>query len=794
MSSQPVVPDIATGLGYHQRGDLARAETVYRAILAADPAHANALHLLGVIAYQRGDHPSAIELISRAIAAAPDAPDFHVNLGNAQKDSGHPEAAIASYRRAIELRPDHAAALCNLGNVLQDRGRLEESIDCYRRALSARPDYPEALNSLGTALQQQGRNDEALACFRDALRLDSAFAEALNNLAGALQLSGDLEGAVAAYRECVARNPAIPEVHHNLGKALHQKGDLDAAAASYRETLRLKPNYLPAYNDLAVVLRRNGKNEEALQCLRRAVELDPAFADGHYNLGLVLHEAGRPEAAIEHYRKAITLNPGFAGAYNDLGNVLHRLAREEEAAAAYRKAIEVDPDFAEAHYNLGLSLQEQARLDEAVGCFRRALELKPDFKDADGNLLFVLNYHPDIHPEKLFAEYRRWNEAHAAPLTARAGSHANDRSAARVLRVGYVSPDFRGHSAAPFIEPLLAHHHESRVEVHAYAEVAQPDAVTERFRNMVDRWTVTVGMSDEELAARVRADGIDILVDLAGHTANNRLLAFARKPAPVQVTWLGFGYTTGLEAMDYFFGDPYFVPQGTERYFSETVFRLPRTAFAYRPPATMPGVGPLPALRNGHLTFGCFSRTVRLNYKVIALWARLLQELPASRLVLNAKVFTDRPTYDLFRSRFAAHGVDTDRVHLVYTSPQPKTWEAYNKVDIALDPFPHNAGTTTFEALWMGVPVISLVDRPPLGRFGATILNNVGLPGWLAESPDGYIAVARREAENLDGLAELRAGLRERMLASPICDEEGFARAVEAAYREMWKKWCADGA
>ena len=367
-----------------------------------------------------------------------------------------------------------------------------------------------------------------------------------------------------------------------------------------------------------------------------------------------------------------------------------------------------------------------------------------------------------------------------------------DRSPERRLRVGYVSPDFRQHAVALFAEPLLAAHDRSAVELHCYAEVPAPDAVTERFRAIADHWHSTVGLSDAELAEQIRRDRIDVLVDLAGHTAGNRLLTFARKPAPIQVAWLlGHGYTSGLSAMDAFLADAELAPPGADGLFSERLVRLSRIPLAYAPPAEMPDVAPLPALANGCITFGYFGRTVRLNDAVLAAWARILHAVPGSRLMLNSAPFGEPAGREQMSARFAALGIDPARLELVYTSPQPRTWAAYGEIDIALDPFPHNAGTTTIEALWQGVPVLSLAGRPTVGRFGAAILHAVGLDDWVTNDVDALCgarrcgrgghrcagAVARGTAPAVRSLAAARRG------RTGARDRGGISRAVATVVR-----------
>ena len=341
-----------------------------------------------------------------------------------------------------------------------------------------------------------------------------------------------------------------------------------------------------------------------------------------------------------------------------------------------------------------------------------------------------------------------------------------------------------------FAEPLLAAHDRSNVELYLYAGVPAEDAATERFRSLSDHWRSTIGLCDAKLAELIRADQIDVLVDLAGHTAGNRLLTFARRPAPVQVAYLlGHGYSTGLSAMDAFLADDALAPEGADALFSERLVRLPRIPLAYAPPEDMPPVAPLPALSNGYVTFGHFGRTERLNDSVIATWAHILHTVPRSRLILDNRPFQEAAFRDLFLARFASHGIDPARLDLVYSTPQSSAWAAYGGIDIALDPFPHNAGTTTIEALWQGVPVVTLAGRPTVGRFGASILHAVGLDDWITGDTDAYVARAVAAATDLAALAQLRAGLRQRVAASPLRDAAGLARAIEHTFRTLWNEW-----
>jgi len=495
---------------------------------------------------------------------------------------------------------------------------------------------------------------------------------------------------------------------------------------------------------------------------------------------------GRLDEAEASYRRALEIKPDYAEAYSNKGTVLQDMGRLNEAEACCRRALQIKPEYAEAHYNLGNSLHGMGRLDEAEACYRRALRAKPDYEDAFGNLLFALNYHPDKSGEEIFEAYREYDARFGLPHQSAWLPHGNSRETKRRLKVGYVSPDFKKHSVRHFLEPLLAHHDKSTLEVYAYAQLDREDEVTARYKAYTDHWIPTTGMSDTSLAERVRADGIDILVDLAGHTRGNRLGVFARKPAPVSLSWLGYGYTTGLAAIDYLLTDATCAPPGCENLFSETPWRMDTPGYAYRPAEDMGEPNPLPAMSAGHVTFGTLSRGIRINHRVIRVWSEILKRVEGAILVIDSKDFREMHARDSLAEKFAVHGIGRERLRMGSHSPP---WDTVRGIDIGLDCFPHNSGTTLFESLHMGVPYITLAGRPSVGRIGSSILEGAGHPEWIAKTESEYVEKAVALAGNLQELAALRAGLRQRMQAGPLMDERAFARKVEAAYRAMFEKW-----
>jgi predicted O-linked N-acetylglucosamine transferase (SPINDLY family) len=568
----------------------------------------------------------------------------------------------------------------------------------------------------------------------------------------------------------------------------HQAGRLDEAIAAYRHAITLQDDLAEVHNNLGNALWARGRVDEAIAALRRAIALKPGAPQPHNNLGAVLNGAGRLDEAIAAYRRAIALEPAYPSAYNNLGSALWNAGRLDEARTALERAIALRPNYADAHNNLGNVAKDQGRLDEAIASFRRAQECQGDDPRPASNLLFNLHAHPDWDARALLAEHRRWASRHAAPLGAEIRPHENDRDPDRTLNVGYVSADLRAHAVGNMLCSLFAHHDPASVAIHAYADVRAPDDVSAELKSRAHHWLDTTGLSDSQLAGRIRSDRIDILVDLALHTAGNRLLVFARKPAPVQVTMLGLPTTTGLDTMDYRLTDPYLDPSGTtDADYTERSIRLPHCFWILHPPDDSPPVSALPAGRNGYVTFGCLNQFAKVTRPALDLWVKILQALPDSRLVLQAQPGSHLETV---RGVFAQGGIAGTRIEFATRTPRRAYFERFQNLDLALDPFPYNGHTSTLDALWMGVPVITLAGRTAVGRGGVSILSNLGLTELIARTPEQYVAIAVGLAGDRARLAELRARLRPRMQASPLRDGKQYAADVEAAFRGMWTAWC----
>lgn len=554
-------------------------------------------------------------------------------------------------------------------------------------------------------------------------------------------------------------------------------------AALCDAVLAREPANLDALSFRASALLAQGRTREGVANLRRATELAPRSADAHASLAAVLAAAGDPEGAADAYRRALDLRPDDIEVRLEFAALLKALGQYDDLEACCRAGLGSSPRHAGLQHALAGALFEQGRVDEAIAEVRAALALNPNASAVHSDLLRMLNYADAQDPAAVYREHRAWDARHAAALTASA-PHANPPDPARRLRIGYVSPYFRKHAVTFFLEALIEHHDRERFEVMLYADVAQPDDYSQRLQDHGAQWRSTVGMSDEELARLVRADAVDILVDLSGHTPGHRLLAFARRPAPLQVTWNGYPNTTGMSAMDLRITDAHCDPEGaTEHLHSEKLVRLPRIYMAWRPPADAPEVAPPPALAAGHVTFGSFNSCYKLTPRLIALWSRLLARVPQSRLMLLTvgAGAAERRVRDLF----AQNGIAQDRIELVPRVTHEEFLAAHARADIALDSFPYHGTTTTCFSLWMGVPVVTLAGAVHASRVGVSLLTNLGAPEWIARDEEDYVEIAARLAGNPSGLAELRSGLRDRMRRSPLTDGKSFARDFENALRVM---------
>ena len=650
------------------------------------------------------------------------------------------------------------------GMAHHEAGRLAPAETAYRRLLDQDPGNSDAWNLLGVVQAQRGDARAGVRCIRSAL----------------------------AIREA-------PEYLYNLGTALRELGRLDEAVAVYERVVRLAPDRADAHVAVGALHQLRRQPGEAIAAFRRAIAIRPDSAEAHSNLGMVLQEVGQREEAIAAFSAAILHKPSHAEGHSNLGFALQGMGRLGESAAAFAVALAFRPEFPEAWSNLGNSFKEMGLLDRAIAAYRSALAQRPHFAEAASNLAMTQHYASECGNADFLATAKESAARLDAGVTGRTPRvFPNAADPVRPLRIGYVSGDFNSHPVGYFLESVMAAHDRAAVTVHCYANNARRDALTGRLRARADVWHDIVGLDDDTVEGLVRGDGIDLLVDLSGHTAGNRLSLFARKPAPVQASWLGYFGTTGLPAMDHIIADRHVVPPGEERFFTETVWRLPGSYLCFTPPSLATPdpfpVGPPPMLETGVVTLGCFQNRAKITPATVALWAGVLAAMPQARLLVKARQMGDAGLRQALRDRFAAHGIAANRVRMEGESPRAEYLAGHGRIDIAVDTTPFGGGTTTAECLWMGVPLVTLRGDRWAGRIGESLLHTLGLADRLvADSPADYVAKVAALAGDPAALAELRAGLRGRLERSPLCDGPGFARGLEAVYRAMWREWCRKG-
>jgi predicted O-linked N-acetylglucosamine transferase (SPINDLY family) len=690
-------------------------------------------------------------------------------------------------------------ALLRRAQALGAAGQAEQAAAALLAVLQVQSTHALANHQLGLLELQLGRAG-ALVRLATALKAAPEQEQFWRSYIGALIDAAEFDGArhvLALGRQRGLGGGAVDALEARLGPvgandsaavmALLAQGQHDQAFAQAQALAARFPTDPFGWKIQAAVQRMRGAPEAALQAMQRGVLVAPADAEAHANLGTLFNELQRFDEAERALRRALDLGADDADTWNSLGAALQ--GRPAAAEAAFRRALAHKADFPDALNNLAECLQSQGRLAEALPHYQSALRLRPDFHVVHSNLLFCLSQMDDIAAPALFEAHLAFGEAVEAPLRGTLHGHANSREAGRTIRIGFVTGDFRNHALASFIEPLLARlATRTGLEMTAYYNHTVHDSVTARLRAHMRGWRDIHGQDDAQVAERIRADGIDILIDLAGHTAFNRLPLFALKPAPVQVSWIGYPATTGLTAMDYYITDPFMLPPGQfDHQFIEKLVHLPVSA-PFLPSPLAPPVNRLPALDNGYLTFGSFNRPSKLSRPVVALWSAVLRALPTSRMLLAAMPADGS---EELVAQFALNGVARQRLDFHPRADMASYLALHQLVDVCLDTFPYSGGTTTLHALYMGVPTVTLSGATAAGRQGASIMRHSGLPQYIASSAAEFVAIGTAQASDLDTLAHTRASLRERFITPTSGAMEGVALATELALRAMWERWCA---
>ncbi|HGG61025.1 MAG TPA: glycosyltransferase family 41 protein [Gammaproteobacteria bacterium] len=793
MDSSVIEETLKSALSLHQSGDLAGACEHYLQVLDEEPEEANALQLMGTAKYQLRELDEAKQFLERALTARPDLFEAHVNLGNVLTDMGDLPAALSRYDQALAIQPS-ALAWNNKGNIFRVSGELDKAADAYARALEIDPEFVDALNGLGMIRCLEGRFEEAIDLHRSALDIDAERPLTYLELAYAHSRKGEQDEALANYYHALVLAPELFNAHYGIGNVFFQRGRYADAIRAYRHALSLNPGNPEILTNLGNAYAETGDIQAANDCFQQALKVNPNDVRALSNLGNNLQHFGDMEEAAEQFRKALAVDPDNLEALNNLGKLLVQQYKPGEAIEVLKRALTLYPDFVPALYNYGYALNQFGLNSESIEVLREVVERQPDSHLINSTLLMYLSYEPDLSPEALLEEHRQWARRHADPLKSRIQTHDNDRDPDRPLRIGYVSMDLGRHPVGYMTVSSLTRHDQQNFPTYYYSSRSKEDDITARYRESATGWRRTLGVSDSEMAQMVRDDRIDILVDLSGHTAGGRLPVFAEKPAPLQATWIGYCDTTGVDAIDYILMDEMTAPPEIDDLFTEKVVRL-GTRFCYTPPDAAPPVSTaLPAMKNGYVTFGTLSNLLKVTAEVVAVWAKLLQRVPNSRLLISWNTLQEAARRERLLNQFRDRGVESGRILFRYypdSSNHAAILNDYADIDIALDTFPYTGGITTSEALWMGVPVVTLRGRRAVSRQSASIIAAVGgMDDLITDSKEAYIETAARLAGDFGRLYDMRKNLRQRMAQSPFCNAEQFIVDLENTYRRLWRRWC----
>jgi protein O-GlcNAc transferase len=684
-------------------------------------------------------------------------------------------------------------------NAIQDKlveglahhqaGRLDQAVAAYRGVLAIDPDEPDALHLLGVISHQVGQQPLAVQLIYQAIAKRPDNPDYRANLAEALRATGRFDEARSQLDTAIALAPNNPVLRLNIGTLLADMGDEIGALAAFSDAVALGPDLAEAHSNLGNLLLKKGRMIEAIDACRRAVSLNPRLIEAQNNLGNALMASGEKAGAEAAYRQALSLDPDFARAHYNFGDLLIEAGRYGEGIEALKTAEKLDPSMVEVKINLGNALADQGRIDEALAKLNEALRLAPDNAQAFDSLLVAALNRDGFSQADNIALHAQWaaNCANNLELPMPSSVRFADNDQTKRLRIGYVSADFARHPVGWFLAGVWPRHDKSNFEIFAYSDLLREDEITAKLKTAADHWLPTRGMSDDELRERILADGIDILVDLAGHFRGNRLGLFAKRAAPVQLTWAGYVGTTGLPSMDWLICDPIHIPVSEDGMFVEKLCRLPHSYVCYSPPENAPEVVPPPSLNGEGVVFGSFNNLAKLSPTTVQLWSEILKARPDSRLLLKNKPLGDQATRNMITARFAEWGIGPERLVLEGASPHAELLARYNAVDIALDPLPYSGGLTTLEALWMGVPVVTLTGTTFAGRHSTAHLTNAGLAELVTDSPEAYRKMALRLAANVSWRAELRQNARARLTASPLLNHELFTHALEAGLVGMWR-------
>ena len=843
---------LSQAIDHFNAGRYSEADKLCTAIIQTVPNHVVAINILGVIAQKAHRHGLAVELFQRAIdhdnsnsllfynlgislfhagqreravdslkAALAINPDDRqiidylnavvnsssepqidtsnfqagwqevLHKGIALHQAGDLEGAIHRYRQVLAVQPHNDVALSNFGAALQSQGRPEAAVAFFNKAISCKPDSPETYNNLANALTNLNRLPAAVDNYQKAISLQPDYAEAYNNLGNVLIKLNKYKEAIASYQKAIFLRPEFMLAHNNLGNALKDQDRLDEAIVSYQKAITLQPNHAEVYYNLGVAQKKQGELAAAVTSYQNAITIKADYAEAHSNLGNALVEQGKFAAAVNSYQKAIIVKPDYVEALNNLGNALKMQGKLAAAVTSFQHAITIKPDYAEVYCNLGGTLKEQGKLYEAISSYKKAIAIKPDLAEAHSNLLLCSQYIPDQTQENLLSLHQNSAESLFNRHVGADFCHNADLSSDRRLRIGLLSPDLRRHPVGFFLSGLLRGRPRSELEFICYSDT-EPDDMTLQLQTYADGWRSIRSLGDGALVQQIVHDQIDILIDLAGHTAKNRLLTFAKRAAPIQMSWAGYVGTTGLASMDWLIADRHHVQQGEEQYYQEHIIRLPDSYVCYTPPAYLPDVIEESAVpvSGERMILANFGNAAKINQNMLAVWSSILKRCPEADLLLIYKGMGDPVNLQRITNYFQKAGVAGTRIIIEGVIPHQELLARYNTVALALDTQPYSGGLTTLEALVMGVPVVTTYGATFAGRHSSSYLHTVGLAELITNDLDAYEQLVVELVTNPQRLKKLRNGLQDRTLNSPVCDQEKFALDFAMMLRKVWQKWC----
>jgi len=706
----------------------------------------------------------------------------------ALQKNGKLREARKLYREVLAIYPDNFDALHMSAVIARNMKFYAEAEKYFKRAIDGKDDFAPLYLNYGLLMNELKRFAEAATVFEKAIVLKADYVEAYDNLALVHQNLKQLDDALEVFSKVVALKPNYAEAFFRTGIILHAMNQTDAALANYDKAISIKSEYSEAHFNRGVALRQLRRLVEAISSYDEAIKIKPDYADAYYSRGNVLKDLRRYDESLASYSRAIFLQAEHAEAYFVRGVLLQELKRFSEAVMSFQKSIIIKPDYAEAYNFLGYALIELKEITSGLDSYHKAIKVKPDYFIAHSNLLFSLSYAEHVPSSSRLKEAKTFGASASRAARVKFSSWGMDHSK-KQLRIGFVSGDFWSHPVGYFLKNVVSSFDSSKIVCFAYTNNSYEDAITASLKKGFSSYKSLVGMTDFDAAKVIHADGVQVLVDLSGHTALNRLPVFAYKPAPIQISWLGYWATTGVQEIDYILGDPNVTPMDEEQDFSERIKRLPECYFCFSPPEYDIEIAELPALRNGYITFGCFNNFSKVNNSVISLWARVLSAIPESKMYLKTSQLDNPEIVQNTIDLFAASGISSNRLVFEGRTERIDYLKSYNKVDITLDPFPYPGGATSVESLWMGVPVLTKKGNWFIAHNGETIARNSGQSHWIAQDEGDYLNKAINYSSDLTALARVRAGLRRQILGSPLFDAQRFARNFEQVMVDIWRDY-----